>query len=366
MDEKEREKEQLFNKAISFFNESLYNMALYYLYPSKTIHNQDIVEEYIKKCKEHINEQHAPENKKEFLSPRDRIDYENTVNRILKSENNYEVLGLSNNANKDQVTEAYKKLILNYHPDVNLSPNADDIFNKITKSYSHIIHSRETNPYKLLIQTFSGEDLVEVINNEKSNMEFKQMSISPILKCSAYLFRGSIYFIIFVYFIFPYFYSETTSDNSLYEFNLSVSNPFEKITKRLKVKYYIGDEFKEKFTRNKDIRNIEKEIEYKYLEYLNKTCEETKENKEKLTKRLIYYKKGTMNYDLIISDIAKVDMSICDNYEKYDKRYEAMKQKLAKLENNNDENDEQETSEDKENEKDMDKEKEKNKEKEKE
>ena len=54
MDEQEKEKEQLFNKAISFFNDNLYNMALYYLNPSKTIHNQDIVEEYIRKCKEHI------------------------------------------------------------------------------------------------------------------------------------------------------------------------------------------------------------------------------------------------------------------------------------------------------------------------
>ena len=63
------------------------------------------------------------------------MDYDNTVNRILKSENNYEVLGLSNNANKDQVNEAYKKLILSFHPDVNLSTNADDIFNKISKAY---------------------------------------------------------------------------------------------------------------------------------------------------------------------------------------------------------------------------------------
>ena len=362
MDEQEKEKEQLFNKAISFFNDNLYNMALYYLNPSKTIHNQDIVEEYIRKCKEHIQEQHAPENKKEFLSPRDKMDYDNTVNRILKSENNYEVLGLSNNANKDQVNEAYKKLILSFHPDVNLSTNADDIFNKISKAYSQITHTKETNPYRLLVQTFTTEDLLEMINNEKSNMEFKQMSISPIFKCASISFRLSIYFIIFVYFILPYFYSET-SDNSLYEFNLSVSNPYEKTTRRLKVKYYIGNEFKEKFTTNKDIRNIEKEIEYKYREYLNKTCEETKENKEKLTKRLIYYKKGTMNYDLIISDIAKVDMSVCYNYEKYDKRYETMVQKLAKLENINDENDEQET-EDKENENNKEKDKEKEKEKE--
>lgn len=354
MNEQEREKEQLFNKAISFFNESLYNMALYYLYPSKTVNNEEIVEEYIKKCREHIQEQHSPENQKQFMNPKDRMDFDSTVNRILNTENNYEILGLGNNANKDQVTEAYKKLVISYHPDVNLSPNAEDIFKKISKAYSSLTHNRENNPYKLLIQTFSDDDLVEVIKNEKSNMDFKQMSISPIFKCGAFLFRGSIYFFIIVYFILPYFFSETSS--SLYEFDLSVTNPYEKITKRLKVKYYIGNEFKEKFVSNKDIRNIEKEIEYKYLEHLNKTCEETKESKEKLSKRLIYYKKGTLNYNTIITDIAKVDLSVCDNYEQYNKRYEAMKEKLAKLENINDENEESENTEEKENEKENEKE----------
>ena len=357
MEDQEREKEQLFNKAISFFNENLYNMSLYYLPLSKTSNNEEIVDEYIKKCKEHIKEQNLPENQKQFLNPKDRMEYDNTIKRIINSENNYEILGLSNNSNKDQVTEAYKKLVISYHPDVYLSPNSDETFKKITKAYSAIIRSRENNPYKLLEQTFKDEDLVEIINNEKSNLDLKQLSISPIFKGITFLFRGSIYFFIFVYFILPYFYSDSSS--SLYEFTLSVSNPYEKTSKRLKVKYYIGNEFKEKFVNNKDIRNIEKEIEYKYLEYLNKTCEETKETKEKYTKRLIYYKKGTINYNSIISDIAKVDLSVCDNYEKYNKKYEAMKLKLQKMEEeSNNEDEEDDNIDEKEKEKENNKEKE--------
>ena len=357
MDEKEREKEQLFDKAISFFNESLYYMTIYYLNPSKTVNNEDIVEEYIKKCQEHIKENHAPENQKQFMNPKDRMDYDMTVNRVLKSENNYEVLGLSNNANREQVFEAYKKLIIGYHPDVNTSPNAEEIFNKISKAYTSITHNKETNPYKLLVHTFKDEDLVDVIKTEKSNMDFKQLSLSPILKCTTYLFRYSIFFIIFAYFILPYFYSDE-SVSTLYNFVVSESNPFEKITRRLKVKYYIGNEFKETFVSNKDIRNIEKEIEFKYLEYLNKTCEETKETKEKYTKRLIYYKRGTLNYNSIMNDIAKVDLTVCDNYEKYNKRYETMKQKLVQLENMNEENEEKDNEENKENEDEKEKEKE--------
>ena len=355
MDEKEREKEQLFDKAISFFNESLYYMAMYYLNPSKTVNNEEIVEEYIKKCQKHIKENHAPENQKQFMNPKDRIDFDSTVNRVMKSENNYEILGLSNNANREQVFEAYKKLIICYHPDVNLSPNAEEIFNKISKAYTSITHNKENNPYKLLIHTFKDEDLVDIIKTEKSNMDFKQLSLSPILKCTGFLFQGSIYFIIFVYFILPYFYSGESA-STLYDFVVSESNPFEKTTRRLRVKYYIGNDFKENFVSNKDIRNIEKEIEYKYLEYLNKTCEETKETKEKYIKRLIYYKRGTLNYNSIMNDIAKVDLSVCDNYEKYNKRYEAMKQKLAQLENMNEENEEKDDEENKENEDEIEKE----------
>ena len=94
------------------------------------------------------------------------------------------------------------------------------------------------------------------------------------------------------------------------------------------------------------------------MEYLNKTCEETKERKEKYTKRLIYYKRGTLNYNSIMNDIAKVDLTVCDNYEKYNKRYEAMKQKLAQLENMNEENEEKDNEENKENEDEKEKEKE--------
>ena len=66
--------------------------------------------------------------------------------------------------------------------------------------YSHIIRSKENDPYKLLIQTFCNDDLVEVIKNEKSNMDFKQMSLSPILKYAGFLFRGSIYYLYYYLF----------------------------------------------------------------------------------------------------------------------------------------------------------------------
>ena len=325
MNEEEKEKEELLKKGLSFFNENLYKMALYYFIPSKTINNDEIVDNYVKKCNENIKERENTNKSKQFLNPKEREDEERRINFILQSDNNYEILGLQKNSTNEQVTEAYKKLIIKYHPDVNTSPKTEEVFKKITHSYNRIINNsnKEINPYELMDKVFKEEDVVELMNNEKSTLELKQLSIPPAAKGVASFIRISIFLYVIYYFILPYFYTST----ELYTFERSVSTPYEKVSKKLKVKYFIGNDFKEKYITHEEIRNAEKTIEDNYLLYLNKTCEETKENHEKLKKRLIYYKKGTPTYHSIISDIAKFDMSICDKLEKYTKRYNSHRHK---------------------------------------
>ena len=330
MEEQDKEKEILFNKAISFFNENLYSMALYYFIPSKNITNEDIVDNYVKKCKELIKERSEQNSKKQFLNPREKIEEEGIINRILQSNNHYEVFGLSPKAKHDEIIEAYKKLIIKYHPDVSTSNKSEEIFKKLSKSYNKLINNNngDINPYQLIEKVFADEDLVEILNNEKSNLEIKQFTIPPAIRGIGAIIRYGIFLYIFIYFVLPYFYTSSNETGSLYGFTRTVSNPFEKTSKRFKVKYYIGNEFKEKYISQKEIRNAEKEIEEKYLGYLNKTCEEAKENKEKLKKRLIYYNKGTANYNMIIEDISKLDLTICNKYDIYIKKYNTYKSKM--------------------------------------
>ena len=329
-----KEKEALFNKGISFFNENLYSMALYYFTPSKNVTNEDIVEEYIKKCKEHIKERNESNSKKQFLNPKERQEEEYAINRILQNEDHYVILGLPQKAKREEIIEAYKKLIVKYNPDVYTSPKSEEIFKKISKSYNKLINNsnNDINPYELIDKVFKDEDLVELLSNEKSSLELKQFSIPPAILGIGAIIRYGIFLYIFIYFILPYFYSSEPSVQ-LYGFTRSVSNPFEKTSRRFKVKYYVGNEFKEKYIRQKDIRIIEKEIEEKYLTYLNKTCEETKEEKEKLKKRLIYYKKGTINYNMIIEDISKIDLTVCNKSEIYNHKYNSYQNRNEKLEN---------------------------------
>ena len=242
-------------------------------------------------------------------------------------------MGLPQKAKREEIVEAYKKLIVKYNPDVYTSPKSEDIFKKISKAYNKLVNNsnNDINPYDLMDKVFKDEDLLDLLNTEKSSLELKQFSIPSAILGIGALIRYGIFLYIFIYFVLPYFYSSEESVQ-LYGFTRSVSNPFEKTSKRFKVKYYIGNEFKEKYIRQKDIRNIEKEIEEKYLTYLNKTCEETKEAKKNLKKRLIYYKKGTINYNMIIEDLSKIDLTICNKSEIYNNKYNSYKNK-KKLEN---------------------------------
>jgi molecular chaperone DnaJ len=48
----------------------------------------------------------------------------------------YDVLGVSRNADKDEIKAAYRKLAFQYHPDRNKSPDAEEKFKEISEAYA--------------------------------------------------------------------------------------------------------------------------------------------------------------------------------------------------------------------------------------
>ncbi|MFN4336827.1 MAG: DnaJ C-terminal domain-containing protein [Candidatus Nitrosocaldus sp.] len=48
----------------------------------------------------------------------------------------YEVLGVSRNASKEEIKQAYRRLALKYHPDRNKSPDAEEKFKLISEAYA--------------------------------------------------------------------------------------------------------------------------------------------------------------------------------------------------------------------------------------
>ncbi|MGI0042859.1 MAG: DnaJ domain-containing protein, partial [Nitrososphaeraceae archaeon] len=48
----------------------------------------------------------------------------------------YEVLGVPKNSEKGDIKSAYRKLALQYHPDRNKSPGAEERFKEISEAYA--------------------------------------------------------------------------------------------------------------------------------------------------------------------------------------------------------------------------------------
>ena len=47
----------------------------------------------------------------------------------------YRVLGVERDADSDRIKKAYKRLVRQYHPDINQAPGAADRFQEIKKAY---------------------------------------------------------------------------------------------------------------------------------------------------------------------------------------------------------------------------------------
>lgn len=76
----------------------------------------------------------------------------------------YEALGVSRDADKDQIKDAYRKLALQYHPDRNKSPEAEERFKEISEAYAVLSDDQKRQQYDTLgradfSQQYSQEDI---------------------------------------------------------------------------------------------------------------------------------------------------------------------------------------------------------------
>src|SRR5512136_2998309 len=76
----------------------------------------------------------------------------------------YEVLGVQKNATKDQIKDAYRKLAMQYHPDRNKSPEAEEKFKEISEAYAVLSDDQKRQQYNTLgkagfDQRYTEEDI---------------------------------------------------------------------------------------------------------------------------------------------------------------------------------------------------------------
>lgn len=76
----------------------------------------------------------------------------------------YEVLGVPRAASKDQIKDAYRKLAMQYHPDRNKAPEAEERFKEISEAYAVLSDDEKRQQYDMLghagfDQRYSREDI---------------------------------------------------------------------------------------------------------------------------------------------------------------------------------------------------------------
>ena len=76
----------------------------------------------------------------------------------------YEVLGVPRNASKDQIKDAYRKLAMQFHPDRNKAPEAEEKFKEISEAYAVLSDDQKRQQYNTLghagfDQRYTQEDI---------------------------------------------------------------------------------------------------------------------------------------------------------------------------------------------------------------
>jgi molecular chaperone DnaJ len=76
----------------------------------------------------------------------------------------YEILGVPRNATKEEIKRAYRRLVLQYHPDRNKSPEAEEKFKEISEAYAVLSDDEKRRIYDMyghagLSGTYTSEEV---------------------------------------------------------------------------------------------------------------------------------------------------------------------------------------------------------------
>jgi DnaJ-class molecular chaperone len=67
---------------------------------------------------------------------------------VFDTKDYHKVLGVSKKASKKQIQEAYRRLAMEFHPDKNRAPDAEDRFKEISEAYA-VLSGKEKAPPKV-------------------------------------------------------------------------------------------------------------------------------------------------------------------------------------------------------------------------
>lgn len=100
----------------------------------------------------------------------------------------YEVLGIQRSANKEEIKNSYRKLALQYHPDRNKSPGAEEKFKEISEAYAVLSDDEKRKRY----DTYGHVGAEEVFRGSEANFDevFRDMGFGGFRDIFEQIFGG--------------------------------------------------------------------------------------------------------------------------------------------------------------------------------
>lgn len=97
----------------------------------------------------------------------------------LEKTDHYKVLGITSNASSQEITYAYRKLALKYHPDRNKTPHANEIMLKINTAYDILSDPGKRREYDFSQRTEGGIYYKHYINRNTSGRKTNNDFFDP-------------------------------------------------------------------------------------------------------------------------------------------------------------------------------------------
>jgi len=261
------------------------------------------------------------------------------VQRILRTKDYYEILGLQKNADDDGVKKAYRKLALKLHPDKNKAPGSEEAFKKVSKAVQCIQDSEKRQQYDRygdeesvpqhhrhrqqqdfmtpedLFAAFFGGGTVHTHHHGQRGQQQQQQQQDGDGAQRANLFQMlPVLFLVFLTLASNF---ASRDNGSVFSFQASGHYTHERYSNSLNVNYFVTKDFGQKYQEGtKQMADFERQVEIYYVRQLHSDCDY--QEKVMYKKVMIAKRRGSQDE---LSKARNHPRPACKEIEKVKKRH---------------------------------------------
>ncbi|KAM4526770.1 dnaJ homolog subfamily B member 12b [Fundulus diaphanus] len=257
-----------------------------------------------------------PEEKPPDTSKSYTTDQLEAVRRVKQCKDFYEILGVQKEFSEDELKRSYRKLALKFHPDKNHAPGATEAFKAIGNAYAVLSNANKRRQYDQWGEEgrhpsgsspdtgnfepdISPEDLfnmffgggypssnAHVYTNGRVRNQRRERRERP--RDGGLAVFVQVMPILILVIVSALSQIMVNSPSYSLSFRPSAGYTQKRLTEKLKVPYYVGEQFFKEFT-GVNLKNLERSVEDDYISNLRNNCWKEKQQKEGMLYRARYF-----------------------------------------------------------------------------